>query len=32
MLLIKGGKVVTVTGETINNGVVAADKGKIVFV
>ncbi|MBR0113995.1 MAG: amidohydrolase [Firmicutes bacterium] len=32
MLVIKGGKVVTVTGETINNGVVAVDKGKIVFV
>ncbi|MBQ4180901.1 MAG: amidohydrolase [Firmicutes bacterium] len=32
MLVIKNGKVVTVTGETINNGVVAVDKGKIVFV
>ena len=32
MLVIKGGKVVTVTGETINGGVVAVDKGKIVFV
>ena len=32
MLVIKGGKVVTVTGETINSGIVAIEDGKIVFV
>jgi len=32
MLVIKNGKVVTVSGETINGGVVAVDNGKIVFV
>ncbi len=32
MLVIKNGTVVTVTGETIKNGTVAVDKGKIVFV
>ncbi|MCF0150408.1 MAG: amidohydrolase [Firmicutes bacterium] len=32
MLVIKGGKVVTVTGETINNGIVVCEGSKIVYV